>query len=59
MYIPLEDRQRLRAGMDTHLLPSTVEREKYGYIEGEVASVAEFAATREEISDRVERYQRC
>ena len=49
MYIPLEARQRLRAGMDTRLLPSTVEREKYGYIEGEVASVAEFAATREEI----------
>ncbi len=49
MYIPLEDRQRLRPGMETHLLPSTVEREKYGYIKGDITSVAEFAATREEI----------
>lgn len=49
MYIPLEDRQRLRAGMEAHVLPSTVEREKYGYMKGEIVSVGEFAATREEI----------
>jgi multidrug efflux pump subunit AcrA (membrane-fusion protein) len=49
IHIPLEDRQRLRPGLEALVLPSTVEREKYGYIKGEIASVAEFAATREEI----------
>lgn len=49
MYIPLDARQRLRAGMESHVLPSTVEREKYGYMKGEIVSVGEFAATREEI----------
>jgi multidrug efflux pump subunit AcrA (membrane-fusion protein) len=49
VYVPLGDRQQIRAGMDVQVLPSTVEREKYGYIRGQVESVAEFAATRQEM----------
>jgi multidrug efflux pump subunit AcrA (membrane-fusion protein) len=49
VYVPLDDRQQIRAGMDAQILPSTVEREKYGYIQGEVRSIAEFAATRQEM----------
>ncbi len=48
-YLPLADRQRVRAGMTVQVLPSTVEREKYGYLEGTLQSVAQFAATREEM----------
>jgi multidrug efflux pump subunit AcrA (membrane-fusion protein) len=49
VYVPLGDRQQIRAGMDVQVLPSTVEREKYGYIRGQVESVAAFAATRQEM----------
>ena len=49
MYVPLSDRQQIRAGMDVQVLPSTVEREKYGYIRGQVEAIAEFAATRQEM----------
>lgn len=49
-YIPLEDRQRIRAGMAVQILPSTIEVEKYGYLEGQVQSVSGFAATRDEIN---------
>ena len=49
VYVPLSDRQQIHAGMDVQVLPSTVEREKYGYIRGQVESVAEFAATRQEM----------
>ncbi len=48
-YLPLADRQRVRPGMAVQVLPSTVEREKYGYLEGTVQSVAQFAAAREEM----------
>lgn len=48
-FVPLDDQQRIRVGMDVRVLPSTVEREKYGYLEGRVQSVAQFASTREEI----------
>ncbi len=48
-FVPLDDQQRIRMGMDVQVLPSTVEREKYGYLEGRVQSVAQFASTREEI----------
>lgn len=48
-YVPLEDRQRIRPGMAVQIMPSTVEREKYGHLEGEVISVAAFAATRAEM----------
>ena len=48
-FVTLEDRQRIRPGMDVQILPSTIEREKYGYLEGRVTSVAEYAATREEM----------
>ncbi len=48
-YVPLEDRQRIRAGMPVQILPSTLEVEKYGYLEGEVQAVSGFAATRDEM----------
>jgi multidrug efflux pump subunit AcrA (membrane-fusion protein) len=48
-YVPLRDRQRIRAGMEVQVLPSTVELEKYGFLEGRVQSVARFAATQAEI----------
>ena len=49
VYVPLSDRQRVRTGMEARVLPSTVELEEYGYLEGRVQSVAQFAAMREEI----------
>lgn len=48
-FVPLEDRQRLKVGMEVQVLPATVEAETYGYLGGRVASVAGFAATREEL----------
>ncbi|MBN2305617.1 MAG: HlyD family efflux transporter periplasmic adaptor subunit [Anaerolineae bacterium] len=48
-YVSLADRQRIRAGMTVQVLPATVEREEYGYLEGRVRTVAAFAATREEM----------
>ena len=50
LFVSLEDRQRIAPGMDVQVLPSTVERETYGYMEGTVATVSEFAATRQEIT---------
>jgi hypothetical protein len=49
LYVPLEDRHLIRTGMNAQVLPSTVEREEYGYLEGRVFSVSEWAATREEM----------
>lgn len=48
-YVRLGDRQRIRPGMSVQILPSTIELEKYGYLEGAVETVSEFAATQDEI----------
>jgi HlyD family secretion protein len=49
LYVSLEDQQHIRTGMEAQVLPSTVEREKYGYLEGRIVSIARFAATRDEM----------
>ena len=48
-FVPLDDQQRIRVGMDVQVLPSTVERERYGNLKGRVQAVAQFASTRDEI----------
>lgn len=48
-YVTLDDQQRIDLGMDVQILPSTVEREKYGYLKGKVAAVAQFEATHAEM----------
>jgi multidrug efflux pump subunit AcrA (membrane-fusion protein) len=48
-YVSLDDQQRINPGMSVQILPSTVEREKYGYLKGKVAAVAQFEATRDEM----------
>ena len=47
LYIPPGEGKRVEKGMPTQILPSTVEREVYGYIVGEVSSVAPLPATPE------------
>ncbi len=45
LYVPAADGKRIRAGMPAEIVPSTVERERYGHMIGEVASVAPLPAT--------------
>jgi len=47
LYIPPGEGKRVEIGMATQILPSTVEREVYGYIVGEVSSVGALPATYE------------
>ncbi len=45
LYVPAADGKRIRAGMPAEIVPSTVERERYGHMIGEVASVSPLPAT--------------
>ena len=47
MYVPPEDGKRVSPGMVAEIAPTTVEREVYGHILGEVLSVAPLPATPE------------
>jgi HlyD family secretion protein len=49
MYLPLADGKQVRPGMAVQLSPSTVQQEVYGFLVGEVASVAPFPSTYEGI----------
>ena len=45
LYVPSVMAKQIRAGMEAQLSPSTVRREEYGYLRGEVTSVADYPAT--------------
>lgn len=45
MYVPIEHGKSLAPGMEAHVSPSTVRKEKYGYILGRIASVSEYPVT--------------
>lgn len=47
LYVPMEQGKRIREGMTANVSPSTVNREEYGYIIGQVKSISEYAVTRE------------
>lgn len=47
MYVPPADGKRVAPGMEAEIAPTTVEREVYGHILGEVVSVAPLPATPE------------
>lgn len=47
IYVPAAEGKRVRPGMDVQISPSTVEREVYGFMLGQVISVGEFPATRQ------------
>jgi multidrug efflux pump subunit AcrA (membrane-fusion protein) len=49
MYLPLADGKQVQPGMTVQLSPSTVRPELYGFLLGEVASVAPFPSTYEGI----------
>lgn len=45
MYIPVQQGKQLLPGMDVRLSPSTVNREEYGSLVGQVVSVSDFPVT--------------
>jgi len=45
VYVPSALVKQIRAGMEAQISPSTVRREEYGYLRGEVTSVADYPAT--------------
>lgn len=47
LYLPSSDGKRVQTGMKVHVVPSTVKREEYGFIYGEITSVAAAPATPE------------
>ncbi len=45
VYVPSSMAKQIRIGLDAQISPSTVRREEYGYLRGEVTSVANYPAT--------------
>lgn len=45
LYVPAEKAKELRPGMECELQPSTVRREEYGFIRGNVVFVSDYPAT--------------
>jgi HlyD family secretion protein len=45
VYVPSAMAKQVRAGLEVQISPSTVRREEYGYLRGEVTSVADYPAT--------------
>ncbi len=46
LYVRASDGKKVQPGMRVRVSPSTAKREEYGFIEGEVSSVAQFPASR-------------
>jgi hypothetical protein len=47
VYMPLSDGKKISKGMEVQVNPSTVDKEKYGYIVGSVKSVSEYVVSEE------------
>ena len=47
--MPGEQGKQLEKGMEVHVLPSTVNAEEYGFIQGEITSVTKFPVTEDEM----------
>jgi HlyD family secretion protein len=45
VYVPSAMVKQIRTGLEVQISPSTVRREEYGYLKGEVTSVADYPAT--------------
>jgi HlyD family secretion protein len=45
VYVPSALAKQIHAGLEAQISPSTVRREEYGYLRGEVTSVADYPAT--------------
>ena len=45
LYVPAEKAKELRPGMEAEILPTTVRREEYGFIRGNVVFVSDYPAT--------------
>lgn len=52
-YVKLGDAKKLKPGMLTYVYPSTVKKEEYGHILGEVKSVADHVATATEMQSQL------
>ena len=50
-YIPVADGKKLKAGMEAYIYPSTVDKQEYGHIEGEVVKVESSAATQTRLKE--------
>jgi multidrug efflux pump subunit AcrA (membrane-fusion protein) len=44
-FVPAEDGKQLDTGMQVHVSPATTKAEKYGYLEGTIASVSQLPVT--------------
>jgi HlyD family secretion protein len=47
VYLPAAEGKKIRPGMTAQVSPSTVKREEYGFMLGQVTSVGEFPASRQ------------
>lgn len=45
LFVPAADGKKIRPGMRARVVPATVKREEYGYMEGEVTWVADYPST--------------
>lgn len=49
-YVPADKAKQIEPGMDTHISPSGIQREEYGYMMGKVSSVGYFPVTTEAVA---------
>lgn len=52
-YIPLTDVKKVRKGMKVYVYPSTVKKEEYGHILGEITSIEPHVESREEMEKQL------
>ena len=52
-YVPVEEARKLTAGMRVEVCPSSVDKQKYGYMEGTIQDVAQSVTSQEEIRNQL------
>lgn len=53
LYVSADGAKKLHEGMQVHIYPSGVSKEEYGYVEGEVVSVADYPSTSQSIMNEL------
>jgi len=51
LYYPVDEGKRIKSGMACRLVPSTINKEQYGFLLGTVVSVSEYPLTEKAIAD--------
>jgi len=52
-YFPVEEGKKIKPGMEAQIIPSTVPKEEYGFLKGNVISVSTFPASQKHIAQLI------